>query len=68
MTDRKKRFLIITFLIIGIIYLFFHGMALAKGVLAPIFLAIILAMMLVPVCHFLEKKGHRKDGLLFSLI
>lgn len=40
-------------------------MALAKGVLAPIFLAVILAMMLVPVAGFLEKKGVKKGWAAF---
>ena len=51
MRDKVKRFLIIFLLVVASIYVFFHGMAMAKGVLAPIFLAIILAMMLVPVTH-----------------
>lgn len=57
MNSRLSKFLLILFLIIGIIYFFFRGLALAKGVQAPIFLAIILAMMLVPVAAYLEKKG-----------
>ena len=65
MRDKKRRFLIISFLVIAILYLFFHGMALAKGVLAPIFLAIIVAMMLVPISHFLEKKGVKKGWAAF---
>lgn len=65
MRDRLKRFLFILFLVIGITYLFFHGLALAKGVLAPIFLALILAMMLVPVANFLERKGIKKGWAAF---
>lgn len=45
------------FLIIGIIYLVFHGMAMAQTVLAPIFLAVLVAMVLAPVANFLEKHG-----------
>lgn len=45
------------FLIIAIIYLLFHGLAMAKTVLAPIFLAVLIAMVLAPVANFLEKKG-----------
>ncbi len=60
MRNKLVRFLLILFLLIGIFYYFFHGLALAKGVLAPIFLAVILSMMLVPVANFLEKKGFNK--------
>ena len=45
------------FLIIAIIYLVFHGLAMAKTVLAPIFLAVLIAMVLAPVANFLEKHG-----------
>lgn len=45
------------FLIIAIIYLVFHGLAMAKTVLAPIFLSLLIAMVLAPVANFLEKKG-----------
>lgn len=45
------------FLIIVILYFTFHGLAMAKTVLAPIFLAVLIAMVLSPVANFLEKKG-----------
>lgn len=57
MNEKTKKFLLIFFLVVGILYFVFHGMAMAKSVLAPIFLAIILAMMLAPVSSFLERKG-----------
>lgn len=65
MNNKLPKFLLILFLIIGIFYFFFRGLALAKGVLAPIFLAIILAMMLVPVAAYLEKKGLKKGWAAF---
>ena len=63
--SRIKRFLLITSLVLLILYLGFHGLAMAKGVLAPIFLAVTLAMMLVPVCNFLEKKGISRGWAFF---
>lgn len=55
--SKTRKFLVYSFLIVTTLYFAFHGMALAKSVLAPIFLAIILAMMLSPAANFLEKKG-----------
>ncbi|WP_017732607.1 AI-2E family transporter [Nafulsella turpanensis] len=60
MDNKKKRFLLVLFLLSGIAYFIFHGLALAKGVLAPFFLAIILAMTLTPVANFLERKGFKR--------
>lgn len=57
MNNKLIRFLLIAFLIVGIFYFLFLGMNRAKGILAPIFLAMILSMMLAPVANFLEKKG-----------
>ncbi|RDV11917.1 AI-2E family transporter [Pontibacter diazotrophicus] len=70
MKDKLKRFLLILFLVIGTFYLFFHGLALAKGVLAPLFLAVILAMMLAPVSNWLEGKGVKRGwaALLSDLV
>ena len=65
MNNKLPKFLLILFLIIGIFYFFFRGLALAKGVLAPIFLAIILAMMLVPVAAYLERKGMKMGWAAF---
>lgn len=60
MNNKLIRFLLVVFLIIGIFYFLFLGMNRAKGILAPIFLAMILSMMLAPVANFLEKKGLKK--------
>ncbi|MBK6265795.1 AI-2E family transporter [Marivirga sp. S37H4] len=65
MNNKLLKFLLILFLLIGIFYLFFLGMDRAKEILAPIFLAIILSMMLVPVANFLEKKGMSKGWSVF---
>lgn len=65
MNSKTSKFILILFLVIGIFYFFFRGLALAKGVLAPIFLAVILAMMLVPVALYLEKKGMKKGWAAF---
>lgn len=67
MSTKTKRFLLYSFLIIGILYLSFQGLSLAKPVLAPIFLAVILAMILTPVANWLEGKGlNRGLAALFS--
>ncbi|PTB98022.1 hypothetical protein C9994_00250 [Marivirga lumbricoides] len=60
MNNKLIRFLLVVFLIVGIFYFLFLGMNRAKGILAPIFLAMILSMMLAPVANFLEKKGWKK--------
>ena len=65
MTDNTRRILTKSFLIVGLIYLIFHGLAMAKGVLAPIFLAVILAMVLTPVANYLESKGMKKGWAAF---
>lgn len=65
MRNSIKQFLLISFLVLGIIYLFFHGLSVAKEILAPIFLALILAMMLVPVSLFLEKRGMKRGWAAF---
>ena len=65
MRNSIKQFLLILFLVLGILYLFFHGMSAAKEILAPVFLALILSMMLVPVSCFLENKGLKRGWAAF---
>ena len=63
--DKNTRFLLTLFLLVSTTYFLFRGMALAKGVLAPFFLAIILAMVLAPVARFLEQKGLKRGWASF---
>ena len=65
MKHKNTRFLLTLFLLTGTTYFVFRGVALAKGVLAPFFLAIILAMMLAPVSRFLEQKGLKRGWASF---
>lgn len=65
MNRSLKPFLIISFLLVAVIFLTIYGMSMAKGVLAPIFLAIILAMVLSPVSNFLEKHGFNRGWASF---
>lgn len=65
MGNRLKPFLFISFLIVATIVLLVYGLSMAKGVLAPIFLAILLAMVLAPVSNFLEKKGCKRGWASF---
>lgn len=60
MNQRTKNFLVYSFLVVATIFLAFRGLAMAKGVLAPIFLAVVLAMMLTPVANWLERKGIKR--------
>lgn len=65
MSIKTKRFLVYSFLVVALLFLVFHGLAMAKPVLAPVFLAIILAMMLTPVANWLEARGLNRGWAAF---
>lgn len=66
MERKVKPLLLNAFLVIGSVFLLFYGLSMAKSVLAPIFLAILLAMVLSPVANFLQKHGFNRGWAAFT--
>ena len=55
----KKILIFSTFAVVGV-YFFFLGLVKASGFLAPILTAIILALIVLPLSHKMERKGLKK--------
>lgn len=66
MNKKTKSFLLVFFLIVAIAFLSIYGLSMAKSVLGPIFLAILVAMLLARVSSFLEKKGWKRGWAAFA--
>lgn len=65
MTKGQKILLIFTLLVVGFYYLF-SGMVEARGVLAPLLVAIILALIVLPLSRKMEKKGLSRGWSTFA--
>lgn len=57
MGTKAKQILTYSTLLIVLLFFFFWGLAQAKAFLAPVSVAALLAMVVLPVCHWLERKG-----------
>lgn len=69
MSDKTKKILIYSTLLIVCLYFLFLGLVKAKTFLAPLSLAALLAMVMLPVCRWFEQKGtNRGWASLFSTL
>ena len=57
MGAKAKRILIYSTLLVVLLFFFFWGLAQAKGFLAPVSVAALLAMVVLPISRWLERRG-----------
>ena len=65
---RSKDLLLYTTLFILGAYFLFDGLSLAKAFLAPLAIAILLCMLLLPVSQWLEKKGWQRGWAVLACV